>query len=320
MKALITGITGQDGSYLAEFLLEKGYEVYGLVRRSATPNYWRINHLLNKVRLVEGDLLDQASINEAISRIRPDEVYNLASQSFVGLSWNQPEYTAQVTGLGALRVLEAIRHFHPRAKFYQASSSEMFGGVEKTPQDEETGFYPKSPYGVAKLYAHHITINYRESYGLFAVSGICFNHESPRRGEEFVTRKITRAVGRIKVGLQDRLELGNLEPKRDWGHAKDYVEAMWLMLNNREPKDYVIGTGITHSVKDFVIKAFNFAGLDWTKYVVVSDKLYRPAEVYNLVANPERIKRDLGWSPKYTFDDLVKEMVEADLELAKSEL
>ncbi|MCS6894078.1 MAG: GDP-mannose 4,6-dehydratase [Deltaproteobacteria bacterium] len=320
MRALITGITGQDGSYLAEFLLQKGYEVYGLVRRSASPNYWRLKDCLDRIKLVEGDLLDQASINEAISKIRPDEVYNLAAQSFVGLSWNQPEYTAEVSGLGALRILEAIRQFYPKARFYQASTSEMFGGTSESPQNERTHFYPRSPYGVAKLYAHHITVNYRESYSLFAVSGILFNHESPRRGEEFVTRKITRAVGRIKCGLQDRLELGNLEPKRDWGHAKDYVEAMWMMLNAKEPRDYVVGTGKTHSVRDFVERAFEYAGLDWTKYVVVSDKLYRPAEVYNLVADPSKIKHELGWAPKYTFEDLVKEMVEADIALAQSEI
>ncbi|MCX7952302.1 MAG: GDP-mannose 4,6-dehydratase [Deltaproteobacteria bacterium] len=320
MKALITGISGQDGSYLAEFLLEKGYEVYGLVRRSANPNYWRIEHILDKIKLVEGDLLDQASLNEVVSRIKPDEIYNLAAQSFVGLSWNQPEYTTEVNGLGALRLLEAIKNFCPRARFYQASTSEMFGGTNTVPQNEGTQFCPKSPYGISKLYAHHITLNYRESYGLFAVSGILFNHESPRRGEEFVTRKITRAVGRIKLGLQDRLELGNLEPKRDWGHAKDYVVAMWLMLQSPQPKDYVVGTGETHSVKEFVQKAFEVAGLDWSKHVVVSDKLYRPAEVYHLVADPSKIKKELGWQPTYSFEQLVKEMVEADLELAKKEV
>jgi len=318
-KALITGITGQDGSYLAELLLEKGYSVFGLIRRSANPNFWRIQHILDKIKLVEGDLLDQTSLNNVIAMVQPDEVYNLASQSFVGTSWTQPELTAEITGLGALRMLEAVRQFCPKARFYQASSSEMFGAVKETPQDENTPFYPRSPYGAAKVFAHNITVNYRESYGMFCVSGILFNHESPRRGEEFVTRKITRAVGRIKVGLQESLELGNLEPKRDWGHARDYVEAMWMMLQASEPRDYVVGTGETHSVREFVQAAFAAAGLDWTKYVIVSDKLFRPAEVYLLHANPKRIKDHLGWKPKCSFEQLVQEMVEADIELARRE-
>lgn len=318
-KALITGITGQDGSYLAELLLEKGYSVFGLIRRSANPNFWRIQHILDKIKLVEGDLLDQTSLNNVIAMVQPDEVYNLASQSFVGTSWTQPELTAEITGLGALRMLEAVRQFCPKARFYQASSSEMFGAVKETPQDENTPFYPRSPYGAAKVFAHNITVNYRESYGMFCVSGILFNHESPRRGEEFVTRKITRAVGRIKAGLQESLELGNLEPKRDWGHARDYVEAMWMMLQASEPRDYVVGTGETHSVREFVQAAFAAAGLDWTKYVIVSDKLFRPAEVYLLHANPKRIKDHLGWKPKCSFEQLVQEMVEADIELARRE-
>jgi len=318
-KALITGITGQDGSYLAELLLEKGYSVFGLIRRSANPNFWRIQHILDKIKLVEGDLLDQTSLNNVVAMVQPDEVYNLASQSFVGTSWTQPELTAEITGLGALRMLEAVRQFCPKARFYQASSSEMFGAVKETPQDENTPFYPRSPYGAAKVFAHNITVNYRESYGMFCVSGILFNHESPRRGEEFVTRKITRAVGRIKVGLQESLELGNLEPKRDWGHAPDYVEAMWMMLQASEPRDYVVGTGETHSVREFVQAAFAAAGLDWTKYVIVSDKLFRPAEVYLLHANPKRIKDHLGWKPKCSFEQLVQEMVEADIELARRE-
>jgi len=318
-KALITGITGQDGSYLAELLLEKGYSVFGLIRRSANPNFWRIQHILDKIKLVEGDLLDQTSLNNVVAMVQPDEVYNLASQSFVGTSWTQPELTAEITGLGALRMLEAVRQFCPKARFYQASSSEMFGAVKETPQDENTPFYPRSPYGAAKVFAHNITVNYRESYGMFCVSGILFNHESPRRGEEFVTRKITRAVGRIKVGLQESLELGNLEPKRDWGHARDYVEAMWMMLQASEPRDYVVGTGETHSVREFVQAAFAAAGLDWTKYVIVSDKLFRPAEVYLLHANPKRIKDHLGWKPKCSFEQLVQEMVEADIELARRE-
>lgn len=318
-KALITGITGQDGSYLAELLLEKGYSVFGLIRRSANPNFWRIQHILDKIKLVEGDLLDQTSLNNVVAMVQPDEVYNLASQSFVGTSWTQPELTAEITGLGALRMLEAVRQFCPKARFYQASSSEMFGAVKETPQDENTPFYPRSPYGAAKVFAHNITVNYRESYGMFCVSGILFNHESPRRGEEFVTRKITRAVGRIKVGLQESLELGNLEPKRDWGHAPDYVEAMWMMLQASEPRDYVVGTGETHSVREFVQAAFAAAGLDWTKYVIVSDKLFRPAEVYLLQANPKRIKDHLGWKPKCSFEQLVQEMVEADIELARRE-
>lgn len=313
-KALITGITGQDGSYLGEFLLEKGYSVYGLTRRTSTPNYDRIKGIVDKIELVQGDLLDQHSLTMAIKDIEPDEVYNLAAQSFVPTSWNQPVLTGEFTALGVTRALEAVRLAKPDIKFYQASSSEMFGQVRETPQDEETPFYPRSPYGVAKAYGHWITVNYRESYDMFAVSGILFNHESPRRGLEFVTRKITHAVARIKLGKQDRLRLGNLESKRDWGYAKEYVEAMWMMLQQDKPDDYVIGTGETHSVKEFVEAAFSVVDLDWQKYVDFDEAFMRPAEVELLVADPQKAKKTLGWEFKTNYLKLAEIMVKADLE------
>ncbi len=316
-KALITGITGQDGSYLAELLLSKGYEVYGLVRRSSLENYERIEHIRDKLKFISGDLNDQTSLDEAIRKIQPDEVYNLAAQSFVPTSWEQPILTAEITGLGVLKLLEAIRKYKPDARFYQASSSEMFGKVKEIPQKETTPFHPRSPYGVAKVFGHYITVNYRESYNIFACSGICFNHESPRRGLEFVTRKISYGVARIKLGLANELRLGNLEAKRDWGFAKDYVEAMWLMLQQDKPDDYVIATGETHSVKEFVELAFSYVGLDWKKYVVVDQKLYRPAEVDLLVGDSTKARQKLGWKPKVTFKELVEMMVESDIERLK---
>ena len=316
-KALITGITGQDGSYLAEFLLSKGYEVYGLTRRTSTPNYNRISHIVDQITLVSGDLLDQHSLTNAVKQVMPDEVYNLGAQSFVKTSWDQPMFTGESTALGVTRMLEAIKMIKPDIKFYQASSSEMFGKVRQTPQNEKTPFYPRSPYGVAKVYGHWITVNYRESYNIFAVSGILFNHESPRRGLEFVTRKITNSVAKIKLGKLDKLHLGNPDSKRDWGYAKDYVEMMWLMLQQDEPDDYVIGTGETHSVREFVELAFQFAGIkDWQDKVVFNDPRFtRPAEVDLLVADPSKAKKKLGWQPKTSFEDLVRIMVEADLEL-----
>jgi len=315
-KAFITGITGQDGSYLAEFLLEKGYQVYGLVRRLSTPNTWRIKHILDKVELISGDLTDQNSLVYAIRQADPDEIYNLAAQSFVGASFVQPVLTGETTGLGVTRILEALRLTKPEAKFYQASSSEMFGKVRQTPQNELTPFYPRSPYGVAKVYGHWITVNYRESYNLFAVSGILFNHESPRRGLDFVTRKITHAVANIKLGRQKKLVLGNLESKRDWGYARDYVEAIWLMLQQDQPEDFVIGMGEAHSVKEFVQKAFQVIGIkNWQDYVESDEKFFRPAEVDRLIADTSKAKKILGWQPKTDFDDLVKIMVEADLKL-----
>jgi len=316
-KALITGVTGQDGSYLAEFLLEKGYQVFGLTRRTSTPNYDRIKAIVERITLVQGDLLDQHSLTEAVKNIKPDEVYNLAAQSFVPTSWNQPVLTGEFTALGVTRMLEAIRLGYRDARFYQASSSEMFGKVRETPQNEETPFYPRSPYGVAKVYGHWITVNYRESYDLFAVSGILFNHESPRRGLEFVTRKISHAVARIKLGKQKKLKLGNLESERDWGYAKEYVEAMWMMLQTDEPIDYVVGTGETHSVKEFARAAFESVGLDWKKYVETDKEFLRPAEVDHLVADPAMIKKDLGWSFRTDYKELAKIMVEADIELEK---
>lgn len=316
-KALITGITGQDGSYLAEFLLSKGYEVYGLTRRTSTPNYNRISHIVDQITLVSGDLLDQHSLTNAVKQVMPDEVYNLGAQSFVKTSWDQPMFTGESTALGVTRMLEAIKMIKPNIKFYQASSSEMFGKVRQTPQNEKTPFYPRSPYGVAKVYGHWITVNYRESYNIFAVSGILFNHESPRRGLEFVTRKITNSVAKIKLGKLDKLHLGNPDSKRDWGYAKDYVEMMWLMLQQDKPDDYVIGTGETHSVREFVELAFQFAGIkDWQDKVVFNDPRFtRPAEVDLLVADPSKAKKKLGWQPKTSFEDLVRIMVEADLEL-----
>lgn len=313
-KALITGITGQDGSYMAEFLLKKGYKVYGLTRRTSTITTERIEHIIDKIELVEGDLVDQHSLTNVIKDIKPDEVYNLAAQSFVPSSFSQPVLTGEATALGVTRVLEAIRVGYSKARFYQASSSEMYGKARQTPQNEETPFYPRSPYGVAKVYGHWITVNYREAYNLFAVSGICFNHESPRRGTEFVTRKITQAAARISLGRQKKLFLGNLRAKRDWGFAGDYVKAMWLMLQQNNPEDYVIGTGETHSVKEFCQKAFGVAGIkDWQKYVETDKKLFRPAEVDLLVANCSKARKKLGWRPETSFDQLIKLMVKADL-------
>jgi len=317
MKALITGVTGQDGSYLAEFLLSKGYQVFGMVRRSSTESFERIDHIMDKIKLEQADLLDQLSIIELVDRIRPNEIYNLAAQSFVPTSWNQPVLTGEFTGLGVTKMLEAVRHVDPKAKFYQASSSEMFGKVREVPQNEHTPFHPRSPYGVAKVYGHFITVNYRESYNIFACSGILFNHESPRRGKEFVTRKISHAVARIKSGLQDKLYLGNLDAKRDWGFAGDYVEAMWLMLQQDKPDDFVIGTGIHHSVRDFVNIAFKHAGLDPDKYVAIDPALVRPAEVDSLLADHSKAKKVLGWSPKVSFEELVKMMVDADIAAVK---
>lgn len=316
-KALITGITGQDGSYLAELLLKKGYQVFGLERRSSTKNRTNIENIEKDINFVSGDLTDQHSLTRAIVFSQPDEVYNLAAQSFVKESWEQPEYTSNVTGSGALRVLEAIRQINPKIKYYQASSSEMFGRVKESPQNEQTPFYPRSPYGVAKLYAHWITVNYRESYNIFACSGILFNHESERRGLEFVTRKITNAVARIKLGLQDKLYLGNLDAKRDWGYAPEYVEAMWMMLQQAEPEDFVAATGEAHSVKDFAEAAFAVVDLDWEKYVRIDDRFKRPAEVYSLVGDAGKALSKLGWQPKVNFSELVKIMVEADLKKLK---
>jgi GDPmannose 4,6-dehydratase len=312
-SALITGINGQDGSYLAEHLLEHGYRVYGLVRRTSIRNLERVSHLLEQIELLNGDLLDQNSLINAVAEAKPDEVYNLAAQSFVPASFSQPVLTGEFTALGVTRMLEAIRIVDPKIRFYQASSSEMFGKVQSVPQDEETKFHPRSPYGVAKLYGHWITVNFRESYGMYAVSGILFNHESPRRGSEFVTRKITLAAARIATGRQRELRLGNLEARRDWGFTGDYVEAMRLMLQHDEPKDYVIGTGKTHTVQEFVEAAFAHVGLDWQKYVVIDPKLVRPAEVDLLISNPRRAREELGWTPKVSFHELVRMMVEADV-------
>ena len=312
-KALITGITGQDGSYLAEFLLDKGYEVYGMVRRSSVERFERLEHIKDRINLVQGDLTDQSSLDEAIKTIRPDEVYNLAAQSFVPTSWNQPTLTGEVTGMGTTRVLEAIRKIKPDARFYQASSSEMFGKVREVPQTELTPFHPRSPYGVAKVYGHFITVNYRESYDMYACSGILFNHESPRRGLEFVTRKITHTVAKIKLGLATELRLGNLDAKRDWGYAGDYVEAMWLMLQQDEPDDFVISTGDTHTVREFVEIAFGAAGLDWEKFVVIDKKFFRPAEVELLVGDASKAFNKFGWKPKVDFKGLVTMMVDSDL-------
>ncbi len=313
-KALITGVTGQDGSYLAELLLAKGYEVVGVVRRTSHHSYERIEHLLDRIEVVAADLLDQHSLTVVLQDSRPDEVYNLAAQSYVPTSWTQPVLTGEFTALGVTRILEAIRLVHPTARFYQASSSEMFGKVTETPQSEATSFYPRSPYGVAKVYGHWITVNYRESYGLYAVSGILFNHESPRRGIEFVTRKVTDAVARIKLGLARELRLGNLEARRDWGFAGDYVDAMWRMLQPDQPQDYVIGSGETHSVRELVDQAFSHVGLDYRKHVVSDPKFYRPAEVDLLLADPSKARRELGWAPKVGFAELVAMMVDADLE------
>jgi GDPmannose 4,6-dehydratase len=311
--ALITGITGQDGSYLAEFLLDKGYSVVGVVRRSSTTPYERIAHLVDRVELVSADLLDQTSLTDVVGAFRPDEIYNLAAQSFVQTSWTQPVLTGEFTALGVTRVLEAMKKAAPKARFYQASSSEMFGKVAESPQRESTPFYPRSPYGVAKVYGHWITVNYRESFGIYAVSGILFNHESPRRGLEFVTRKVSDAVARIKLGMQSEVRLGNLDARRDWGFAGDYVEAMWLMLQQEAPDDYVIGTGHTCSVRDLCEIAFAAADLDYRDHVVQDPRFFRPAEVDLLVADPSKAVTRLGWRPTVSFQELVRMMVDADL-------
>jgi GDPmannose 4,6-dehydratase len=319
-RALITGITGQDGSYLAEFLLNKDYEVFGLVRRTSTVNYERIKHIQDKIKLISGDLLDQNSLINAIKESNPDEIYNLASQSFVPTSWKQPVFTGEATALGVARVLEAIRAVNPKIKFYQASSSEMFGRAKEFPQTEKTQFYPRSPYGVAKLYGHWITVNYRESYNMFCCSGILFNHESPRRGLEFVTRKVTNAAVRIKLGLANELRLGNLDAKRDWGFAGDYARAMWLMLQQEKPDDYVISTGITHSVRDLVKIAFDYVNLNWKDYVIVDPKFVRPAEVELLLGDSTKALKKLGWAPETSFEELIKMMIDADLERIENDI
>jgi GDPmannose 4,6-dehydratase len=319
-KALISGVTGQDGSYLAEFLLDKGYTVVGMVRRSSTESFDRINHLKDRIELRQADLTDQMSIIDLFRDVRPDEVYNLGAQSFVPTSWSQPLLTGDVTGLGVVRMLDAIRLVDKNIRFYQASSSEMFGKVREIPQTETTPFYPRSPYGVAKVYGHYVTINYRESYGLFACSGILFNHESPRRGREFVTRKITHGLARIRNGLETELRLGNLQARRDWGFAGDYVRAMWLMLSHDKPDDYVIATGLTHSVGEFCEIAFSHAGLDWREYVKTDERFIRPAEVDELTGDYGKAKSVLGWEPEVGFEDLVKMMVDADLELVARQI
>lgn len=313
--ALITGITGQDGSYLAEFLLQQGYQVVGMVRRSSTENFERVQHLHEQIQLRQADLLDQLSLIDLIEDVKPEEIYNLAAQSFVPTSWEQPVLTAEFTALGVTRILEAVRLVNRKIKFYQASSSEMFGKVRETPQNEKTPFYPRSPYGVAKVYGHFITVNYRESYHLFACSGILFNHESPRRGKEFVTRKVTYHVAKIRHGLAAELRLGNLKAARDWGYAGDYVRAMWSMLQQEQPEDYVVGTGQSHTVQELVEIAFDHAGLDWEKYVRIDPGLIRPAEVDHLVADAGKAQRVLQWKPEVSFEQLVRMMVDADLEL-----
>ncbi len=318
-RALITGITGQDGSYLAEFLLKKDYEVYGLVRRTSTLNFERIRHIQDQIKLISGDILDQTSMIRALGDIRPQEVYNLAAQSFVQTSWTQPVFTGDVTALSVTRMLDAIRTVDPTIRFYQASSSEMFGKVQEVPQRESTPFYPRSPYGVAKVYGHWITVNYRESYNLHATSGILFNHESPRRGLEFVTRKVTYHVAKIKLGLAHELRIGNLESQRDWGFAGDYVQAMWLMLQQDTPEDYVISTGQTHSVEKLLTVAFGAADLDWKKYTVQDPEFMRPAEVDLLVGDASKAGQKLGWEPEVTFEQLIQMMVEADIQLLKSD-
>jgi len=324
--ALISGITGQDGSFLAEVLLEKGYDVYGIIRRSSSFNTDRIDHLYQdphetgtRLRLMYGDLNDSSSLNTILRQVQPDEIYNLGAQSHVRVSFDIPEYTGEVTGLGAVRLLEAIREIGMSPKFYQASSSELYGKVCETPQTETTPFYPRSPYACAKAYAYHITVNYRESYGLFACNGILFNHESERRGETFVSRKITRAATRIKLGLQDKLYMGNLNARRDWGYARDYVEAMWMIMNAEEPDDYVVATGETHSVREFLEKTFEYLDLDWEKYVEIDPRYFRPAEVDLLLGDASKAREKLGWEPKVTFDGLVKLMTDYDLQLAKQE-
>jgi GDPmannose 4,6-dehydratase len=326
-KALITGVTGQDGSYLAELLLSKDYEVHGVIRRASTFNTERIDHLyqdphINGVRLFlhYGDVADSTNLIKLLYRIQPDEIYHLAAQSHVRVSFDIPEYTGDVTGLGTIRILEAIRETGLRAKFYQASSSEMYGKAQEVPQRETTPFYPRSPYGAAKLYSYWLTVNYRESYGMFACNGILFNHESPRRGETFVTRKVTRAAARIKAGLEEKVYLGNLDAKRDWGYAKEYVEAMWLMLQQEQPDDYVIATGETHSVRELLEEAFSYADLDWRKHLAIDERYYRPAEVDLLMGDPGKAKRKLGWEAKTKFKDLVRLMVDADMETARKEV
>lgn len=316
-KVLITGITGQDGSYLAEFLLQKGYRVYGLVRRSSTINFERIAHLQDQIELIPGDLLDQSSLISALQKTEPDEVYNLAAQSFVPTSWSQPVLTGEFTALGVTRLLEAIRVVNPRIRFYQASSSEMFGMVEESPQNESTRFYPRSPYGVAKLYGHWIAVNARESYGLFTCSGILFNHESPRRGIEFVTRRVSYNVAKIKLGLQQKLQMGNLDAERDWGFAGDYVEAMWLMLQQDAPEDFVIATGQTHSVRRLLEVAFAHVGLDYRHYVEIDSELLRPAEVHHLLGDYSKAQRKLGWKPRVSFEKLIEMMVDSDIALVE---
>jgi GDPmannose 4,6-dehydratase len=312
-NALITGITGQDGSYLAEFLLQANYRVFGLVRRSSTINFERIAHLQDKIELIPGDLLDPSSLMAALERSQPEEVYNLASQSFVPTSWSQPVLTGEFTALGVTRLLEAIRVVNPRIRFYQASSSEMFGMVEESPQNEKTRFYPRSPYGIAKLYGHWMTVNYRESYDMFACSGILFNHVSPRRGIEFVTRKVSYGAARIKLGLQDKLKMGNLDAERDWGFTGDYVRAMWLMLQQEQPRDYVVATGVSHSVRDVLQVAFSQVGLDYRDYIELDPQLTRPAEVHRLRGDYSKARRELGWEPAVSFEDLIAMMVESDL-------
>jgi GDPmannose 4,6-dehydratase len=319
-RALITGITGQDGSYLAEFLLNKGYEVFGLIRRTSTVNFERIKHIQDNIELISGDLLDQNSLINAIKESNPDEIYNLASQSFVPTSWKQPVFTGEATALGVARVLEAIRAVNLKIKFYQASSSEMFGKAREVPQTEKTQFYPRSPYGVAKLYGHWIAVNYRESYNIFCCSGILFNHESPRRGLEFITRKVTNAAAKIKLGLSNELRLGNLDAKRDWGFTGDYVRAMWLMLQQDKPDDYVISTGITHSVRDLVQIAFDYVNLNWKDYVIVDPKFVRPAEVELLLGDSTKALKKLGWAPETSFEELIKMMIDADLERIENDI
>lgn len=318
-KALITGITGQDGSYLADFLLEKGYEVYGMVRRSSMEKFDRIDHIKDRIHIMQADLLDQFSIIKLLEEVQPDELYNLAAMSFVPTSWNQPVLTAEFTAVGVTRMLEAVRAFNPRIRFYQASSSEMFGKVKEIPQTENTPFHPRSPYGVAKVYGHWITVNYRESYDIFGVSGILFNHESPRRGLEFVTRKVTYNAARIKLGLAKELRLGNLEAKRDWGFAGDYVKAMWLMLQQQEPDDFVIATGENHSVRELVETAFSYLDLDYKDFVMIDERFIRPAEVDILIGNSAKAREKLGWIPAVNFQQLVKMMVDADMQLLKKE-
>jgi len=320
VRALVTGVTGQDGSYLAEFLLDKGYEVYGMVRRSSVENFNRIEHIRDKLKFVQADLLDQLSIIDAIKESRPDEIYNLGAMSFIPISWKQPVLTGEFTGLGVTRMLEAARHMNKNVKFYQASSSEMFGKAREIPQNEKTPFYPRSPYGVAKVYGHYMTVNYRESYDMFACSGILFNHESPRRGLEFVTKKVTYGAAKIKLGLADSLYLGNLDAKRDWGYAEDYIEAMWLMLQQNTPEDYVISTGEAHSVKEWVETSFRCLDLDWKKYVKIDKRFIRPVDVDLLVGDSSKAEKKLGWKTKVSFNELVKIMVEYDYNYLKKQM